>query len=272
VRATWQLLRRDRDLLWLPVVGGAAAALALVALLVPGLLIGWAAGDTTVGGWVGAALGVFAASCVGIYFQAALVLGAFQRADGHDPSFGSTLRQVWGMRRGVVQWALLTTTVGMAVRAIEQRLGVIGTVIGFLGGLAWAVASFFTVPILIAEGLGPVDATRRSANLIKQRWGANVRTTLRIGWLQALALLGCVAGFLTGLAAATAANTAVAGIGLLVMLAAAIGFAAVIMLGSAVLAYSRALLYRHAVGLPVPGIPSELYGGVFRARRRWGRR
>jgi hypothetical protein len=68
---------------------------------VPGLVFAWLAGDTSTGGIVGGLIGLFAAASVGIYFQAALVLGAFQRADGHDPSFSATLRQAWTVRRQV---------------------------------------------------------------------------------------------------------------------------------------------------------------------------
>ena len=178
--ATWQLLRQDRDLLWLPVVGGVASLFVLAMLLVPGLVFGWLAGNASAGGVVGGLLGLFAAATVGIYFQAALVLGAFQRADGFDPSFTSTLQQAWAVRRQVVEWALLTTTIGALIRVVEERLGFVGAIIGFLGGLAWSIASFFTIPVFVAEGLGPVAATRRSAALVKQRWGISVRSTLRL--------------------------------------------------------------------------------------------
>jgi hypothetical protein len=272
VRATWQLLRQDRDLMWLPVLGGLAALAALILLLAPGLLLGWVAGNATVGAWIGGVLGVFLAATVGIYFQAALVLGAFQRADGYDPSLRSTLTQAWAVRRQVVQWALLTTTVGVAIRAIEQRLGIIGTIIGFLGGLAWAIASFFTVPVLVAEGLGPIAATRRSSALIKQRWGISLRSTLRLGALQVFAILGCIVVFFIGLSAVLAGGTVGVAIGGVLVFAAVSAFFATAMIASAVISYARALLYRYAVGLPVPGLPAELYAGAFVPKRRWLRR
>src|SRR5581483_995599 len=100
----WDLLRADRELLWLPLLGAGAALVALLLVLGPAVAFGWLAGATSVGAVVGAVVGLFAASAVGIYFQAALVLGAFQRADGYDPSVGSTLRQVWGVRRQVLEW------------------------------------------------------------------------------------------------------------------------------------------------------------------------
>jgi hypothetical protein len=268
VQATWQLLRQDPDLMWLPVLGGMAAFAALLILFVPGLLLGWATGNLATGGVLGGILGIFLASSVAIYFQAALVLGAFQRADGYDPSLGSTLRQAWGVRRQVVQWALLTTTVGIVIRTIEQRLGILGTILGFLGGLAWAIASFFTVPVLVAEGLGPVAATRRSALLIKQRWGISLRSTLRVGVLEVVATFGCMAVFFIGLYGAMVGDTFGLVVGGLIMALAVLALFATAMIAAAVMGYARALLYRYAVGLPVPGIPAELYAGVFVPKRR----
>jgi hypothetical protein len=274
VHATWQLLKQDRDLILLPVVGGFASLAALVMLAAPGFAIGWAAGNSAVGVGIGGVLGVFAAASVGIYFQAALVLGAFQRADGHDPSLGSTLREVWPLRRRILQWALVSTTVGFVIRLIEQRLGgVLGAILGFLGGLAWAIASFLTVPVLVAEGLGPVTATRRSVALIKQRWGVSLRSTLRVGAWQIAAILASLAGLLAGVVALASGGIAAEAIGAVLILAATLALAGTVILTSAVFTYVRAILYRFSVGLPVPGIPAELYTGAFTPKRRWwGRR
>ena len=40
-----------------------------------------------------------------------------------------------------------------------------------LVGLTWAVATYFVVPILAAEGTGPITALRRSVDLLKKSWG-----------------------------------------------------------------------------------------------------
>jgi hypothetical protein len=267
-----QLLRQDRDLVWLPVVGGVASLFVLGMLLLPGLVFGWLAGNATAGGVVGGLLGLFAAATVGIYFQAALVLGAFQRADGFDPSFTSTLRQAWAVRRQVVEWAFLTTTIGALIRVVEQRLGIVGAIIGFLGGLAWSIASFFTIPVFVAEGLGPVAATRRSASLVRQRWGIGARSTLRLGALGLLAAFGCLLVLFIGIGVASAGGTAGIGVGVALIAVAALALLTGSMVMSAVFGYARAMLYRFAVGLPVPGIPEEFYSGALvPKRRRWRR-
>ena len=83
-------------MLWLPVIAAITGLIAAILLFVPGFAIGWAASggqQASWGGWVGGVLAAFAASVVAIYFQAALVIGANQRADGGDPTLGGVLAQ-----------------------------------------------------------------------------------------------------------------------------------------------------------------------------------
>jgi hypothetical protein len=37
--------------------------------------------------------------------------------------------------------------------------------------LAWAVATYFVLPVLVVEGLGPVAAIKRSSALLRRTWG-----------------------------------------------------------------------------------------------------
>ncbi|WP_343855114.1 DUF6159 family protein, partial [Rhodanobacter soli] len=63
---------------------------------------------------------------------------------------------------------------GLLLRMIQERLGLIGRlVVGFIG-LAWTVATFLVVPILASQDVGPVDAVKRSVELLKRSWGENL--------------------------------------------------------------------------------------------------
>ena len=273
--ASWTMLKTDRALLWLPVISALASLLAALILFVPGFLVARTVGDSdSVGGWVGGALAAFGASLVAIYFQAALVIGAFQRADGHQPTLGGVLAEAWRMRGPVLSWALLTSTVGVAVRALEQRVGVLGQILGFLGGLAWAIVSFLVVPVVVAEGLGPVAALKRSAQLLRDTWGTSLRTTVRFGVIQVLVLVGLMAAFAVGLVLVFTGPAVSTVAGVLVLLLVVVGFVAVVTIFSAVSTYARALIYRYAAGLAVEGVPQAAFAGAFVAkqrRRRWNR-
>jgi hypothetical protein len=273
--ASWGMLKQDRELLWLPTLGALFGVVAAVILFVPGWFLGDALDGPNHHSWAGAVGGVlaaFGASIVSIFFQAALVVGANERADGGDPTFRSALRGAWERRGRIFSWALLTTTVGTTIRAIEERLGIVGSLLGFLAGLAWAVASFLVVPVLVVEDIGPINAVKRSAALIKQTWGTSLRTTLRFGLTQiALMLLPMFVLFIgVVIVAGGSAGAIVVGGALIVV--AVVAFLALAMVFSAIGSYARALIYRYATGRPVPGIDPYLFTGVFRPKRSRRRR
>ncbi len=60
------------------------------------------------------------------------------------------------------------------LRAIEERVGLIGRIIIGLLGATWTVASFLVVPVLVTRNVGPVDAVKESVLLLKKSWGENL--------------------------------------------------------------------------------------------------
>ena len=269
--ASWHMLRQDRELLWIPVLGALASLIAAGVFFVPGWFLGGSVGGSGHHSWAGTVGGVLAgaaATIVGIFFQAALVFGANERADGGDPTLGGCLRSAWAMRGPIIKWGLLSATVGIASRALEQRCGFLARLIGFRGGLAWAIATFLAVPVLVTENIGPIDAVKRSSHLIKSTWGTGLRTTLRFGAIQVLITLGLViVGIFGGASIASGSGVAVA-IGVVLVVAAVAAFLALMMVMSAVGGYARALIYRYASGRPVPGIDPALFTGVFQPKKR----
>jgi hypothetical protein len=254
-------------------VGALLALVAAGALFVPGWVLGDAAGGAghhSWAYWVGGIFASFGASVVGIYFQSALVIGANERADGGDPTLRSCLDAAWAVRGRIIKWALLATTVGAVIRAVERRFGAVGSVIGFLSGLAWAIATFLVVPVVVAENVGPIEAAKRSGQIVKQTWGTSLRTTLRFGVIQAVIVIPAVIVLGIGVALLVDASTADRTVGAVLALAGGATLLAAGVVFSAISGYARALIYRYAVGQPVPGVDAALFAGVFQPRRRRG--
>ncbi len=265
VRASWHLLKQDRELVLLPFLGAITTACVAIVLFIPGYGVGRLLGggpDSQTAYWVGLALATYGATVVAIFFQAALVVGANERADGIDPTRASALRGAWERRRRILAWAVLSTTVGLALRAAQEKLGSLGALASILGGVAWSIATFLVVPVLVAENVSPLEAVRRSSSVLRSRWGTNLRTA---GWLGLLGILLWVPPVLL----VVLGFVLVTGDALLGFALVALGVLAMIALGTvfaAVSAYARALLYRYAVGLPTPGIDSAVLAGAFRVK------
>ena len=190
--------------------------------------------------------------------------------DGRDLSVAAALRGAFERLPAIAAWALVSTLVGVALRAIEQLPGaggVVGRVVAWLAGTAWALATLFVVPALAVEDVGPVAAARRSASVIRSRWGESVVGEFAIG--SASAIVMCGAAVLGATGWVLHARSPLAGDGMIVAAVAVTITTAVV--ASAVSQAFRLAVFRYAADgrLVGPYTEAELRSS-FRDRR--GRR
>ena len=62
----------------------------------------------------------------------------------------------------------------MILRWLSERGKTLGQIVSSIVGLAWNLATYLVVPVLVVEGVGPVEAVKRSANLLKKTWGEQI--------------------------------------------------------------------------------------------------
>ena len=89
----------------------------------------------------------------------------------------------------IFSWALFAGTVGTILRIIQEESGWIGRIISGIIGIVWSVATFFVVPIIAYENVGPIDAFKRSAGLMKKKWGESLGATFSFSLIYLLAFL-----------------------------------------------------------------------------------
>lgn len=134
---------------------------------------------------------------IAVYFQAAVVGSALIRLEGGSPTVGDAFRQANKHVGKLFLWALLSATVGLILRAIRQRAGFLGQILAAGLGIAWALASYMAVPVIVAEGLGPWTSLKRSASLFRRTWGETLVGGLGLGLILAgLFLVGLLPLFL----------------------------------------------------------------------------
>lgn len=249
-KASLGVLRSDKELLVFPLISSIAALLVAASFVLPMFGLGMLDRLDGEGGLpLAFYLWLFAFYLVQyfviFFFNAALVGAAMVRLDGGDPTVGTGLRIAAGKWKQILGYAAIAATVGMLLRAIEQRAGFVGRIVVGLIGVAWTVATFLTVPVLVARDIGPVDAVKESASLLGRTWGENLIGNggigLAMGLLNVLLVLG--GGALVVLFAiqglpALAITTAIAG------LLAVLGLALV---HAALSGIYSAALYRYAM-------------------------
>ena len=207
--------------------------------------------------WAVGIVGLLIVTITAQFFAATLVAGANERLDGGDPTLGSAMSKAFTRSRSIVGWSLLNATVGLILQQVREKAGVLGSVLAFLGGAAWNVATWLVLPIIIVEGLGPIAAVKRSVALLKQTWGENLIAQAGLGLVSALLML-------PGIAVATLLMMAIPLLGISLMLIWIFAIASII---SALGAVYRTALYRFAVGLPAGGAFTDAQlAAAFRAK------
>lgn len=109
-----------------------------------------------------------------VFFNVALVGVANSRLMGGNWTFRDGIELAWARKGTILQWAFAAATVGMILRTLEERMGLIGRMVMRIIGIAWALACYFVVPVLAFEDLSPVAAVKRSSKLFRDTWGEKV--------------------------------------------------------------------------------------------------
>ena len=147
-----------------------------------------------------------------VFFNVALVGVANSRLMGGTWTFRDGIELAWERKGTILQWAFVAATVGVILRTLEERMGLIGRIIMRIIGVAWALACYFVVPVLAFEDLSPIEAVKRSAKLFKDTWGEKVIGGFSLslvsfvlmlpafGLVIAAAVLGGLTGLLVSLA------------------------------------------------------------------------
>ena len=189
-----------------------------------------------------------------IYFNVAVIGCAMIRFEGGDPTVKDGFRTSNENFGAILKWAIISATVGMILRVIQSRLKLAGRVIAAIGGLAWSVATYFAVPVLIYEKTSVFGAVKRSAHLLRSTWGEMI-----VGGL-GLAVIFLLLGFLGLIPIVVGAM--VGGIsGLIVGLIISLAYWLILAcIGSAANSALHAALYRYATtGKVAPGFTEEVF-------------
>lgn len=200
-KLSWGVLKKDRELLLIPVLSFLVSAAVLVPLLIVALTLIDTSAVTASGAEETSAdpalavIGLVAAlslSVVSVFFTGALVAGAHERLTGGDPTVGSAMRKAFSRIPGLVPWALMTATVGLILRALRERAGFVGRMIVGAIGLAWDVATFLVIPAIVIDDHGAWDGVKRSGSLLKDTWGENLAARVGFGLLGFLAIIPAI--------------------------------------------------------------------------------
>jgi len=272
MKASAAVLRMDPELLIFPLLSGIAVILLSTTFIVPAAVFGGGLETLEDGlGYMGYVVGFLyylVLYTVVFFFNTALIGAAMIRLEGGDPTVRDGLEVAFNKLGAILEYAAIAATVGMILRALEERAGFVGRIVIGLIGIAWNLATYLAVPVLVTKDVSAFDAVKESASLFKKTWGEQVVGNAGIGLATfvLLLLMTLVAVPLLMAAAALAPALAVAvGLSLLG------GYLCLILISSALNGIYCTALYRYATtGDPGQHFNPEMMRQAFRPRgRRW---
>lgn len=275
------VLRKDKELISINFFGG----LGVIMVWVIGMLALFLAGGfdfitTTVGatestelsvnalGYIGLGALALATTFMRFFIEGMIAAAALLRFRGGDPTISSSFASAKAKSWPLLQFAAVSVTIGLIFKAIEERAGMFGAVVGRLLGFVWAIASAFAVINIVdsQESLGPINATKKSAGIIKKTWGDNIVLNLGLG----IALfLGFVSYIILSIIAIVAAASVASTLGFIVGGLLIAGLLMLFIAASVLGAIIKAAIYFYAVeGVTPEGFRPELIANAIKPKKK----
>lgn len=180
-KSSCQVLREAKSLIIFPILSGISCLIVLGSFAIPFIahphwldfLDADQVGGRNVPAWTYAVAFAFyfCNYFVIIFFNAALISAAMVSFHGSTPTVGDGLNAAVSRLPQILAWALVSATVGLLLRAIENAHEKVGSLIRAVLGTAWTICTFFVVPVLVVEKVGPFEAVTRSFAILRKTWG-----------------------------------------------------------------------------------------------------
>lgn len=196
------VLRQDKEILIFPLLSGIFSIIAMIGLISGGVVTGFfqrlaESGDRSleanVLGYAALFVWYFVSWFIVLFFNVGVVACARIRLEGGDPTTADGFRAARENLKSIVIWALISATVGLILRMIAERSRLVGQLIAKFLGAAWAIATYFVVPVMIFEKNGPRQSMNSSTQLIRKTWGESLVAAAGVGVIMMLLGIGGLA-------------------------------------------------------------------------------
>ena len=264
-KQSWAVVKSDKSLLAFPIISVVAAIITMIIFFGGGAAMAVAIGSPW-GALPLVIIGAYLLTVVGVFSSVALASCATEALEGRQTTVGQGISSARGRMKLIFAWAAVALFVGALIAVIQSLLqevagGIASAIFGGLAGLAWAVATFFVIPVITLEGLGPKEALKTSAHVVKERWGEGVVGSSAIGLITFfVAMLPAIVMMVLGFV--LAGSSAVGG-GLLITIGVLV-FVIAMLFQSTITAVFRVALYRYATeGDVIGGFDREALESAF---------
>lgn len=190
-KISWSILEKDKELPAFPLMSMLGVLVISLLFGLPLMASGFlraasGEGDASFFAYLVGIVIVFlyylAISIVVTYSNAALTGAVFMRFDGKDPKLSDGFAVANNHLGAIVTFAAMNATVGVISLLIRDAgresknfvIRILADILASLVDAAWAIVTFLTVPIMVREGKGALEAVKRSGQLVRDTWGRQI--------------------------------------------------------------------------------------------------
>jgi hypothetical protein len=124
-----------------------------------------------------------------VFFNMALIHCTRLYFRGEEVSVRAGLQFSMSRLGAIFSWAFFAATIGLLLKTIQDNVGWLGKILIGIIGVVWSIATFFVVPIIAYENVGPLDAFKRSSKLMKEKWGESLSANFSFVLIQILGMI-----------------------------------------------------------------------------------
>jgi hypothetical protein len=269
-KQSWHVLKSDKSLVIFPILSTTFAMLAvasiwLSAAFARGVFEGRPVDRHDPVLYIAGVVTAYVSTFIAVFFNVALAACAARSMRGEDTTVGEGISAAISRIGPILGWSIVTTTVGLILRALEERLPLLGRIVVWLAGAAWAVAAYFVIPVVALEGGGPFRSLKRSANVVKARWGEGATGAAAISTVTFLVTLLIV--LLGGAGGVALIAVRMLPLGVAVLAVTVLAVIVVAFISSALSQIFRVAVYQYAVTGQTPGgFDGRLLNAAFERR------
>ena len=191
---SFKVLKANRQLILFPILSGLAMVLIMGSFFTVVIgFAGWNIDNVSEPNSVLTYVGVFAYYIVNyfviVFFNMALIHCSAIYFKGEEVTVRKGIDFSMSRIGTIFAWAVFAGSVGAVLKIIQENVGMLGKIITGIVGIVWGVATFFVIPIIAYENLGPIDALKRSTQMMKDKWGEGIGAGFSFGLIQLVGML-----------------------------------------------------------------------------------
>lgn len=186
---SFKVLKENRQLLIFPILSGVSIVVILVSFFTAVIgFAGWNIDNVARPNSIESYLLLFLFYIINyfviVFFNMALIHCTSLYFKGEEVTVQKGIDFSMSRIGSIFAWAVFAGIIGGILKIIQENVGALGKIITGLVGIVWSIATFFVVPVIAYENLGPIDALKKSAKLMKEKWGESIGAGFSFGLIE----------------------------------------------------------------------------------------